>query len=89
MDYGNDGSFTRFVRMGKVRYVWSKSCYAWQFTKAQHVAETYGWTKFVSMQNKCNLLYREEERKMIYRLMNQKIYMTPYQLLQGGRLARE
>ncbi len=76
------------VKMGKVRYIGCSSCYAWQFAKAQHVAESHGWTKFVSMQNKYNLLYREEEREQIPQLMDMKVAMTSYQPLQGGRLAR-
>ena len=76
------------VKMGKVRYIGCSSCYAWQFAKAQHVAEVHGWTKFVSMQNKYNLLYREEEREQIPQLMDMKVAMTSYQPLQGGRLAR-
>ena len=53
------------VRAGKARYIGASSMYAWQFAKAQHVAERNGWTQFVSMQNHYNLLYREEEREMI------------------------
>src|SRR4051812_46007760 len=48
------------VRAGKARYIGASSMWAWQFAKAQHTAELYGWTKFVSMQNHYNLLYREE-----------------------------
>jgi 1-deoxyxylulose-5-phosphate synthase len=51
------------VRAGKVRYIGASSMYAWQFSKAQHVAERNGWTRFVSMQNYYNLIYREEERE--------------------------
>ncbi len=76
------------IKLGKVRYIGSSSCYAWQFAKAQHVAETHGWTKFVSMQNKYNLLYREEEREQVPQLIDMKVAMTTYQPLQGGRLAR-
>jgi len=53
------------VRVGKVRYIGASSMYAWQFAKAQHIAEKHGWTKFISMQNHYNLVYREEEREMI------------------------
>ena len=52
------------VRAGKARYIGASSMYAWQFAKAQHVAERHGWTRFVSMQDHYNLLYREEEREM-------------------------
>ena len=53
------------VKAGKARYIGASSMYAWQFAKAQHVAERHGWTRFVSMQNHYNLLYREEEREMM------------------------
>ena len=53
------------VRAGKARYIGASSMFAWQFAKAQHVAEANGWTRFVSMQNHYNLVYREEEREMI------------------------
>ena len=53
------------VKAGKARYIGASSMYAWQFAKAQHVAERHGWTRFVSMQNHYNLLYREEEREML------------------------
>ena len=53
------------VRAGKARYIGASTMWAWQFAKAQHVAEVNGWTRFVSMQNHYNLLYREEEREMI------------------------
>src|ERR671935_1934014 len=53
------------VRAGKARYIGASSMYAWQFAKLQHTAERHGWTKFVSMQNHYNLLYREEEREML------------------------
>jgi aryl-alcohol dehydrogenase-like predicted oxidoreductase len=76
------------VRSGKVRYIGCSSCDAWQFAKAQHIAEEKGWTKFVSMQNKYNLLYREEEREQIPQLIDMHVGMTPYQPLAGGRLSR-
>jgi len=76
------------VKAGKVRYIGASSMYAWQFAKAQQVAKERGWTQFVSMQNKYNLFYREEEREMIPLLQDQKVAMTPYQPLAGGRLAR-
>ena len=53
------------VKVGKVRYIGASAMYAWQFQKALHVAEKHGWTRFVSMQNHYNLIYREEEREMI------------------------
>jgi hypothetical protein len=53
------------VKAGKVRYLGASSMYAWQFSKALHLARANGWTPFVSMQNHYNLLYREEEREMM------------------------
>ena len=53
------------IKMGKVRYIGASAMYAWQFQKAQYVAEKNGWTKFVSMQNHYNLIYREDERELI------------------------
>ena len=53
------------VTMGKVRYIGASSMYAYQFLGLQHVAEKNGWTKFISMQNYYNLVYREEEREML------------------------
>ncbi len=53
------------VKAGKARYIGASSMFAWQFTKAQYVADLHGWTRFVSMQNHYNLIYREEEREMI------------------------
>ena len=53
------------VKAGKVRYIGASSMYAWQFAKALYLADLHGWTRFVSMQNHYNLLYREEEREMI------------------------
>ena len=53
------------VKAGKVRYIGASSMYSWQFAKAQYLADRHGWTRFVSMQNHYNLLYREEEREMI------------------------
>ena len=53
------------VQSGKVRYIGASSMYAYQFLKLQHIADKNGWTKFISMQNYYNLLYREEEREML------------------------
>jgi len=77
------------VKSGKVRYIGASAMYAWQFQKAQYTAEKNGWTKFVSMQNHYNLIYREEEREMIPLCIDQKIALTPYSPLAGGRLARD
>lgn len=77
------------VKMGKVRYIGASSMHAWQFQKAQFIAEKNGWSTFVSMQNLYNLLYREEEREMIPLLQDQNIAMTPWSPLAQGRLTRD
>jgi aryl-alcohol dehydrogenase-like predicted oxidoreductase len=61
--------------------------YAWQFAKAQHAAERHGWTRFVSMQNHYNLLYREEEREMIPQCIDQGVAVIPWSPLARGFLA--
>ena len=66
------------VKSGKARYIGASAMFAWQFAKAQSVAEKNGLTKFVSMQNHLNLLYREEEREMLPLCTDQKIAVTPY-----------
>jgi aryl-alcohol dehydrogenase-like predicted oxidoreductase len=76
------------VRTGKARYLGASSMHAWQFAKAQHVAETHGWTRFVSMQNHYNLLYREEEREMAPLCRDQGVGLIPWSPLARGRLAR-
>ncbi|GAA0846416.1 aldo/keto reductase [Streptosporangium amethystogenes subsp. fukuiense] len=76
------------VRAGKARYIGASSMYAWQFAKAQHVAETHGWTRFVSMQNHYNLLYREEEREMNPLCLDQGVGLIPWSPLARGLLAR-
>jgi aryl-alcohol dehydrogenase-like predicted oxidoreductase len=75
------------VRSGKARYIGASSMHAWQFAKAQHVAERHGWAKFVSMQNHYNLLYREEEREMIPQCRDQGIGVIPWSPLARGVLA--
>ena len=75
------------VRSGKARYIGASSMYAWQFAKAQHVAERHGWTPFVSMQNHYNLLYREEEREMIPQCRDQGVGVIPWSPLARGMLA--
>ncbi len=77
------------VRAGKARYLGASAMFAWQFQKALHVAETHGWTRFVSMQNHLNLLYREEEREMLPLCRDQKIGVIPYSPLASGRLTRD
>lgn len=76
------------VQAGKVRYIGASAMYAIQFQKALHVAEKHGWTRFVSMQNHYNLIYREEEREMMPLCVEEKIAVTPYSPLASGRLAR-
>jgi aryl-alcohol dehydrogenase-like predicted oxidoreductase len=75
------------VKAGKARYVGASSMYAWQFAKAQRVAERHGWTRFVSMQNHYNLLYREEEREMIPQCIDQGVGIIPWSPLARGFLA--
>lgn len=77
------------VKAGKVRYIGASAMYAWQFLKAQHVAEMNGWTRFVSMQNHYNLIYREEEREMMPLCLSEKIGVIPYSPLASGRLTRD
>jgi aryl-alcohol dehydrogenase-like predicted oxidoreductase len=77
------------VKAGKARYLGASSMYAWQFAKAQHVAELHGWTRFVSMQNHYNLLYREEEREMLPLCQDQGVGVIPWSPLARGRLTRE
>ena len=75
------------VRAGKARYIGASSMYAWQFAKAQQVAERNGWTRFVSMQNHYNLIYREEEREMLPLCADQGIGVIPWSPLARGFLA--
>ena len=77
------------VKAGKARYIGASAMFAWQFQKALHVAEKHGWTRFVSMQNHYNLMYREEEREMIPLCKEEKIALTPYSPLASGRLVRD
>ncbi|MEC0206961.1 aldo/keto reductase [Paenibacillus lautus] len=77
------------VKAGKARYIGASAMWAWQFQKALHVAEKNGWTRFVSMQNHINLIYREEEREMLPLCKEEKIGVIPYSPLAGGRLVRE
>ena len=76
------------VRAGKVRYLGASSMWAWQFATAQHVADTNGWTRFVSMQNHYNLLHREEEREMLPLCADQGIGVIPWSPLARGHLTR-
>ena len=76
------------VRAGKALYVGASSMFAWQFAKALHVARQHGWTRFVSMQNHLNLLYREEEREMLPLCADEGIAIMPWSPLARGRLTR-
>ena len=75
------------VRAGKARYIGASSMFAWQFAKAQRVAERNGWTQFVSMQPQYNLLYREEEREMIPQCIDMGVGVIPWSPLARGVLA--
>ena len=76
------------IKAGKVRYIGASSCYAWQFAKALYLADLLGWTRFVSMQNHYNLLYREEEREMMGLCRDEGIAVLPWSPLARGRLTR-
>ena len=80
------GALHDVVRAGKARYIGASSMYAWQFAKAQRVAERNGWTEFVSMQNHYNLVYREEEREMIPQCLDQGVGVLPWSPLARGFL---
>ena len=75
------------AKSGKALYVGASSMYAWQFGKMLHVAESNGWTRFVSMQNHYNLIYREEEREMIPMCIDEGIAVIPWSPLARGFLA--
>jgi aryl-alcohol dehydrogenase-like predicted oxidoreductase len=75
------------VKAGKARYIGASSMYAWQFAKAQYTSDLNGWTRFVSMQNHYNLVYREEEREMIPQCIDQGIGLIPWSPLARGFLA--
>ncbi|KAJ1561966.1 hypothetical protein HK096_002657, partial [Nowakowskiella sp. JEL0078] len=74
------------VRSGKVRYIGASSMYAWQFAKANHIAEKNGWAKFVSMQNYYNAIYREEEREMLPYCLDARVGVIPWGPLAQGML---
>jgi aryl-alcohol dehydrogenase (NADP+) len=76
------------VKAGKARYIGASSMHAWQFAKAQSTADRHGWTRFVSMQNHYNLLYREEEREMLPLCADQGVAVIPWSPLARGRLTR-
>lgn len=72
------------VKSGKARYIGASSMFAWQFAKAQYTADLHGWTRFVSMQNHYNLVYREEEREMIPFCIDQGIGLIPWSPMARG-----
>jgi len=76
------------VKSGKARYIGASSMYSWQFAKAIYLADRHGWTRFVSMQNYYNLVYREEEREMMPLCQSEGIGVIPWSPLARGRLAR-
>jgi 1-deoxyxylulose-5-phosphate synthase len=81
------GALHEIVMAGKARYIGASSMFAWQFSKAQHIAERRGWTRFVSMQDHYNLVYREEEREMIPLCIDQGVGVIPWSPLARGVLA--
>lgn len=92
-DYGTPVEETmealhKVVQSGKVRAIGASAMYGYQFAKLQETAEKNGWTKFVSMQNHYNLLYREDERELIPICSEQGVVLTPYSPLAAGRLSR-
>jgi len=72
------------VRAGKARYIGASSMFAWQFSKAQYTAQSHGWSRFVSMQNHYNLVYREEEREMIPLCLDQAVGLIPWSPMARG-----
>ena len=75
------------VKAGKARYIGASSMYAWQFAKALHLSDLHGWTRFATMQNHYNLIYREEEREMLPLCRDQGIGVIPWSPLARGFLA--
>ena len=76
------------VRAGKARYIGASSMFAWQFSKAQYTAQRHGWSRFVSMQNHYNLVYREEEREMIPLCIDQGVGLIPWSPMARGFFAK-
>ena len=75
------------VKSGKARYIGASVMWAWEFERLNQIAERNGWTKFVSMQNQYNLIYREEEREMMPLCQDRKVAVVPWSPLAGGRCA--
>ena len=82
-------ALNQLVDSGKVRYLGASSMFAWQFSKALHVADIHDWHPFVSMQNHYNLLNREEEREMLPLCADQNIAVIPWSPLARGALTRD
>jgi aryl-alcohol dehydrogenase-like predicted oxidoreductase len=76
------------VRSGKVRYIGGSSMAAWQFSKAQYLADRHGWTRFATMQNHYNLIYREEEREMLPLCLDMGVGVIPWSPLARGKVTR-
>ena len=89
IDQGKTMGWSIYGNSGKVRYIGASAMFAWQFLKMQMTAEKSGLSRFVSMQNHLNLIYREEEREMLPLCKEQGIAITPYSPLAGGRLIRD
>ncbi len=79
----------RVVQAGKVRYIGISNCFAWQLAKANALAEAEGFAKFISVQGHYNLIFREEEREMVPLCREDRIALTPYSALAGGRLSKQ
>ncbi len=77
------------VKAGKARYIGASSMYAWQFAKALYTADKHGWTRFATMQNHYNLVYREEEREMMGLCADQGVGVIPWSPLARGKLTRD
>lgn len=77
------------VKEGKIRYIGISNCFAWQLEKANCIADKNGWSKFISVQNHYNMIFREEEREMVSCCKEENIAMTPYSPLASGRLVRD
>src|ERR1700709_1702528 len=77
------------VKAGKARYIGASSMHAWQFAQALYTSDLNGWTRFVSMQNHVNLLYREEEREMLPLCADQGVGVIPWSPLARGKLTRD
>src|SRR5271154_4064236 len=77
------------VKAGKARYIGASSMHAWQFARALGIAEKNGWTRFVSMQNLVNLLYREEEREMLPLCQAEGVGVIPWSPQARGKLSRD